>query len=180
MKLILRKFLDICLLKAGPQDLPSSQFLLGLSLFAYVTIGVFLTMINVSWGQAIFLVAVDLGLLGGLVYILLWANNLTERLVQVWTALVGTGAIFELIALPLLAWQQKLMVNAQADPASLDETGVIVSSLVLWIALFWNLIVIGHVLRHALSTLLPIGVALAVAYMYISITLTQNLSKLFS
>ncbi len=180
MKLIFRQFFNICLLRAGPQDLPSSAFLLALSLLLYITIGVLLTVISVPLAQAVVLVAADIALLGGLVYVLLWANNLLDRLIRVWTALLGSGAFFELIALPLLAWQQQIMDNAQAEVISLDETGVIVSSLILWLVLFWNLIVVGHILRHALSTLFPIGVALSVAYMFISITLIQNLSGLFS
>lgn len=180
MKLIFRKFFDICLLRAGPQDLSSSTFLLGLALLFYFTIGVLLTVISMPLVEAVVLVVADIALLGGLVYVLLWANNLLGRLVRVWTALLGSGSYFELVALPLLAWQQQIMDGAQAEVISLDETGVVVSSLLLWLVLFWNLIVIGHILRHALSTLFPIGVALSVAYMFISIILTLKLSGLFS
>ncbi len=180
MRLIFNKFFDICLLRAGPQDLPSSTFLLGLSLLLYFVIGVLLTVISVSLVEAVVLVVADIALLGGLVYVLLWANNLLDRLIRVWTALLGSGAFFETLALPLLAWQQQIMDNAQSEVISLNETGVVVSSLFLWLVLFWNLIVIGHILRHALSTLLPIGIALSVAYMFISITLSQNLAGLFS
>ncbi|HFD91658.1 MAG TPA: hypothetical protein ENJ22_00030 [Gammaproteobacteria bacterium] len=180
MKLIFSKFFDICLLRAGPQDLPSSTLLLGLALLLYFVIGVLLTVISVSLVEAVVLVVADIALLGGLVYVLLWANNLLDRLIRVWTALLGSGAFFETLALPLLAWQQQIMDNAQSEVISLNETGVVVSSLLLWLVLFWNLIVIGHILRHALSTLLPIGIALSVAYMFISITLSQNLAGLFS
>ncbi len=178
VNLIFRKFFDICLLRAGPQDLPSSTFLLGLALLLYFAMGVLLTMISLPLAQAVMLVVVDIALLGVLVYVLLWANNLLTRLIRVLTALLGSGVFFEVMALPLLAWQQRILDNAQAEVISLDETGIIVSSLFLWLVLFWNLIVIGHIVRHALSTLMPIGIAISVAYMFISITISQKLSGL--
>jgi hypothetical protein len=50
-----------------------------------------------------------------------------------------------------------------------------IASLLLWIWLLWDLLVIGHILRHTLSTRLPIGVLLGVVYLFISYTVTRIL-----
>ncbi len=176
VKSLLKRFYEICLLRAGPQDLPASRFLLALTLVIYLAMGTLLSSLNLAWWQALLLVAVDTAILGGLAFMLLWVRQLPERFVQVFSALLGTGAFFELLALPLLFWQQQSVGAFQGAPEDAGM-GVFVSALVLWLCLFWNLIVIGHILRHALSTLMPVGVALAVAYMFISISVSQRLTQ---
>lgn len=166
---LLRRYLDICLLRAGPQDLPGSRFLLGLSLAAYFVVGVVLSLRNLDALAAASLVVVDTALLGGLLFALLWARDLLNRFIQTLAALLGTGVVLELVAWPVLAWQQ------QAMTADTVNTALMVSSLLLWVWLFWNLMVIGHILRHALSTLLPIGVALGLLYMFISFSVSRTL-----
>ncbi len=176
MKPLLKRFLDICLLRAGPQDLPASGFLLGLALLVYLLTGTLLSSLNLAWWQSLLLVVVDTVILGGLAFVVLWIRHLTGRFWQVFTALLGTGAFFELLALPLLFWQQQT-VGAFQGAGQDGGFGVFFSALVLWLCLFWNLVVIGHILRHALSTLMPVGMALAVAYMFISITVSQRLTQ---
>ncbi len=174
MKLLLKCFYDICLLRAGPQDLPASTFLMVLVLFAYVLAGVMLSSLQMDWWQALLLLAADVGLLGGLAYLILWVRQLGARFVQVFTALLGTGTFFEILALPLLYWQREAMAAFQNGTDEGSGT-VFISAFVLWLVLFWSLVVIGHILRHALSTNMPVGMALAVLYMFISVALNQQL-----
>lgn len=171
-----KRFYDICLLRAGPQDLPTSNFLLLLTLLVYITMGMLLSSLNLSWWPSLLLVAVDSAILGGIAFLMLWIRHFPERFVQVFSALLGTGAFFELLALPLLFWQQQTIGTFQAAAGD-NGLGVFISALVLWLCLFWNLIVIGHILRHALSTMMPVGVGLAVAYMFISISISQRLTQ---
>lgn len=166
---LLRRYVEICLLRAAPQDLPASLFLLGLSLAAYFIVGVGISLRNLDLPAAAALVVLDTALLAGLLFLLLWVRDLPNRYLQTITALLGTGVILELIAWPLLAWQQQAMVDNAAT------TGLVVSSLLLWVWLFWNLMVIGHILRHALSTLLPVGVGLGLLYMFISFSISRIL-----
>lgn len=175
MKLLLKCFYDICVLRAGPQHLPAATFLLGLTLLVYVFSGVVLSSLSLTWGQALLLLVADTALMGGLAFLILWIRQLTERFVQVFTALLGTGAFFEILALPLLYWQREAMAAFQNGAGEEGSGVVFISAFVLWLVLFWNLVVIGHILRHALSTNMPVGMALAVFYMFISITLNQQL-----
>ncbi len=176
MKFLLKRFYDICLLRSGPQDLPASTFLLFLTLLIYIAMGTLLSSLNLASWQSFLLVAVDSAILGGLAFLMLWIRHFPERFVQVFSALLGTGAFFELLALPLLFWQQETVGAFQATAGDAG-LGVFISALVLWLCLFWNLIVIGHILRHALSTIMPVGVALAVAYMFVSISISQRLTQ---
>lgn len=169
MSRLLRRYFDICLLRAGPQDLPASPFLLGLSLAAYFVVGVIISLQNLDVLAAASLVIVDTALLAALLFALLWVRQFSNRYLQTLTALLGAGVILELVAWPVLAWQQ------QAIAGDTITTGLMVASLLLWIWLFWNLMVIGHILRHALSTLLPIGVVLGLLYMFISFSVSRIL-----
>ncbi len=177
MKPLFKRFYEICLLRKGPQDLPASTFLLGLTLSVYLAMGTLLSSLNLAGWQSFLLVAVDSLILGGLAFLMLRMRHFPERFVQVFSALLGTGAFFELLALPLLFWQQQA-IDAFQGAAGDAGMGVFVSALVLWLCLFWNLIVIGHILRHALSTIMPVGMALAVAYMFISISISQRLTHI--
>jgi len=166
---LLQRVFDICLLRAGPQDLPASRFLLVLGVLAYAAVGMVMSTQNLDIGQAVLLVALDGALLAGLLFALLWARDLLERYQQTLTALFGTGAILQLAALPILSWQQAGLGDDTISPA------LMAASLLLWMWLLWDLIVIGHILRHTLSTRLPIGVLLALAYLFISYSVTRIL-----
>jgi hypothetical protein len=150
-------FLDICLLRKGPQDVPSSAALLQLSLSIYIIAGlVLLLALESQVGPALFLVLLDLGLLTGLTYGLLNMLGRGSRFGQTLTALAGTGALLQLIAWPLLGWLNQ--TDVQQGTATLPS--------LLYLALLgWNIVITGHILRHALSTTLAFGVLYAFGYL---------------
>lgn len=166
---LLQRYLDICLLRAGPQDLPASTVLLWLSLLAYFAVGMVMSVQNLDVARATLLVSLDLALLAALLFALLWSRNAMSRYLQTLTALLGTGAILELVVLPILSWQQEGLGDETISPM------LMIASLLLWIWLLWDLLVIGHILRHTLSTRLLIGVLLGVVYLFISYSVTQIL-----
>jgi hypothetical protein len=166
---LLQRYFDICLLRAGPQDLPASPFLLWLSGLGYFAVGLVMSLQNLDVARASLLVAIDIALLAGLLFALLWSRDLMARYTQTLTALLGTGAILEVAVLPILSWQQQGLGEETIGPL------LMIASLLLWIWLLWDLLVIGHVLRHTLSTRLPIGVLLGVVYLFISYTVTRIL-----
>jgi hypothetical protein len=166
---LLQRFFEICLLRAGPQDLPVSRFLLWVSLLAYAAVGMVMSLQNLDVARAILLVAIDTALLATLLFALLWSRALLERYLQTLTALLGTGAILQLAALPILSWQQEGLGDETVT------TALMIASLLLWIWLLWNMLVVGHILRHTLSTRLPIGVLLGLAYLFISYSVTRIL-----
>ena len=167
MNLLISRFFEICLLRAGPQDLPASSVLLMLTLIAYCSAGLLLSLVNTGLANAILLVVVDVLLLAGLAYLILWIRLLTVRFMQALTALAGSGAILEFSIWPVVYWQQLSTAT--------DGPGLLIASLLLWIWLFWNIAVVGHILRHTLSTTFFNGALLSLLYMFISISVIRTL-----
>jgi hypothetical protein len=165
MFLLIHRFFLICLFRASPQDLPASSFLLLLSLAAYALIG-FLMALNKSDAiQALAMVGVDLVLLAGLTWAILWVRLLGKRYPQTLTALAGCGAMLALFAWPLLLWQQ------YSDNSTLASFVAVL----MWLWFFWQILVFSHIISQALSTSLYIGTGLALVYMFISYSVAQSL-----
>jgi hypothetical protein len=168
MTLVLQRFIEVCLLRAGPQDLPASRFLVAVALGLYGAVGLVLGLRALSPGEAMLVVTLDVGLLAGLLFVLLWIRQLLNRYLQALTALLGTGAVLEVVAAPLLFWQQTWSADAMT-PA------MVAGSLLFWAWLLWSLVVIGHILRHTLSTVFPVGIMLGLLYMFVSFSIMSRL-----
>ena len=162
---LIKMFWDICAVKAAPQDLPVSSFLLGLALLAYLVTGAVVAAFQWPLAQAIPAALLDTVFLTVLSRVLLWARMLSGRFVQTLTALAGSGAVMTVIALPLVLWQSFVGVT--------DANAPTLPSWLLMIWMIWNVVVVGHILRHALSTVLPLGIGLAAVYAYITFQLMR-------
>lgn len=161
----IRTFWGVCTLKIAPQDLPASSMLLALTLLAYFITGAMVAMLQWSTPQALLAALLDTVLFVVLCYVLLWARMLGNRFTQTMTALAGSCSLLALIATPLVYWQKQLGVppgGAITFPAVL---------LFAWTG--WNISVVGHILRHALSTAFVLGLGLAAAYTYIILQLIR-------
>jgi hypothetical protein len=168
MLAILKSFLALCLLRMRPQDLPAAPVLAAFAVICYVAAGLLMAMQHMSHAGAVGLVLLDTVLFGFLIWLLLWVRLMQNRFLQTFTALLGASAVLEIIAVPLVVWQQSAIVSDEMTAAG------IVASLLLWAWLFWSLLVIGHILRHAIDTILPIGVMLALLYMFITFSVTRS------
>jgi len=162
---LIKVFWDICAIKAAPQDLPASSFLLGLALSGYLVTGAVVAAFQWPLSQAILAAFLDTIFLTVLSRVLLWARMLSGRFVQTLTALAGSGAVMTVIALPLVMWQGFVGVTDANVPT--------LPSWLLMIWMIWNVVVVGHILRHALSTVLPLGIGLAAVYAYITFQLMR-------
>ena len=159
-----RTVFHICLLRAGPQDLPASPTLLGLAFGACVFAIWMVSAPGLGAANAAWLAVTDIVIIVVLAHFALWVRNFPNRQVQTLTALFATGALFGLIGWPLIQWREALG----------DQIEDIVRPTILLLVLtLWNLAVIGHILRHALSTSLFNGILLAILYMMISLTVYQ-------
>jgi hypothetical protein len=162
---ILKAFWEICILKAAPQDLPASTFLLAVTVAAYFAAGAVVAALQWPLSQAVLAAFLDTVFLTVLCRVLLWARMLSGRFVQTLTAMAGSGAVMTLIALPLVFWQTIVGVT--------DANAPTLPSWLLMIWMVWNMVVVGHILRHALSTVLPLGIGLAAVYAYITFQLMR-------
>lgn len=166
MNKLLLMFFDVCRLRMAPQDLPTSRFLLVASLAIYAALALVLAWIQMTPGKAVIAAVFDTVLMALLSYVLLWARLMPQRWPQTCTALAGSGILLQVVALPITLWQKQF---GPEDPM------VLIPSLLVLVVLFWNLVVVGHILRHALSTNLGVGAVLATVYMYVSLSVMKVL-----
>jgi hypothetical protein len=166
MYAILNSFWKICLLRLAPQDLPTSSLLLALSLLMYVLSSIVVGLVNMSPLSALLSGVVDVLIVAGLTFLLLWVRDLGVRYMQTLTALAGSGTILAVFAAPVLWWQVQ-----QPDVLPM------VSTMLMMALLTWNLVVVGHVLRHAITTKLYLGILIALVYLYVAISIISSLFK---
>jgi hypothetical protein len=89
-------------------------------------------------------------------YLALYLRRRPARYWQTALALIGTGLIFSLLALPLL------VLVGPVDTANQAPWLPVVGWAVL-LLFGWQLLVAGHIWRHALDVPLPTGVLVALA-----------------
>ena len=166
MSQLITILLNICLLRAGPQDLPASQTLLGLTMSSYVLISLLLSLPGYPAGTAILVAALDLGLLGAFAAALMYFFGKWARLQQTLTALTGTGTLLGLLALPVV----HLLFQGQ------EENRLAGVAALFWLFLFgWSLLVVAHIIRHALSISFPYAIGISVLYTLLALQLMAAL-----
>ena len=157
---------DICLLRAGPQDLPASRELLGLSLASYTLVSFLLSLPGYPLITAGQLALADVTLLVVFGTTALYASGKMARLTQTLTALSGSGTLLGLFALPVI---QLISSGQVAGQSSLLAS-------VLWLLLFgWNLVVVAHIMRHALSVNFPVATGIAMLYTLVAMQIINAL-----
>ena len=169
MLALARPFVEICLLRLAPQDLPSSPLLLGIALAAYVGLGTVITNLTYPFLTAFAVSVTGALLLGLLAYALLSARGLVERFMKTYAAFAGTGAVLEAVALPLV-----LLLEVNEPAGAPSAAGVILA--IPWLALLvWSWVVGGHILRHALSVHLAAGIGISMAFFWLSTMVIHQL-----
>ena len=163
---LIRAWFELCLLRRTPQELPASGYLLGVSLCCYVLVSVLVSSQSYTFNKALLLAGVDLGLLVIFVWSLLYLQSKTARISQTLSALAGSGSLMGLFALPLMLAIGPGTV-AEPVPAPLVS---------LWLLLLlWNLFVMAHIIRHALSSSFAIGFGISLLYALLSMQVITTL-----
>lgn len=157
---------DLCLFRAGPQDLPYSPR----AVIALLVVGAVLEAIfDTRQGSGIaVIVAANLGslaALGALRTMLRWRGK-PERFVQAALALLASGLLFEVVVLPLL-----LYVGHPVNPAAVSGPQLIVA-FVVFILLLWQVGISARILRTALEVPLPGAVLALFALGFVDIVAT--------
>lgn len=145
---------DLCLFRAGPQDLPYSPR----AVIALLIVG---ALLETFWdfhqgGGVAMVIAATLGALATLsmLHALLRWRGMPERFVQTALALLSTGLLFEVLVLPLLLYVGHPLKPEQVSGAQL------LAALGVLILLLWQLGISVRILRSALQIPLP-GAVLA-------------------
>ncbi|MFW2404660.1 MAG: hypothetical protein ACN4GT_07820 [Gammaproteobacteria bacterium] len=153
--------------KLGPEDLPDSGFLLGLTLVAYVVLQLPLAL--AAYGPSSAIVAslfATVLLLMAFLWVLLTLNGYRSRYRQTLTALFGTSALLSLFSIPFSMWRQATS-DVQAASA--------LPSLAIFVIMLWSLAVDGHILSRAISRPFVIGLLLSIAYFLLHTTILFEL-----
>jgi len=149
---IIKLVFDICLFKKGPQDLPYSVWLLRLLLVVYVSIRVLMLSIHFDWLNVLLQVIVDILLVAGFIWIMLYLARKLERFYQVISAILGTDALISFFALPGMAAME-------------TRQGGLLVLLVMLGLIGWHWAVTGHIICNALDKTLSFGLGLAFLYL---------------
>jgi len=161
MRALFELFLDICLFRKGPQDLPAGMALLKLCLLGYGLSGFVVLQLSTPAPVAILQILLDLVLLAGLLHLALLARRHPRRFEQTLSALTGTGTLMGLLALPVMTW-----IVGQGPE------GDIQLPLLLLVLMAWSIAIMAHILRHALDVPVWVGALGALGYTFLSWTLT--------
>ena len=169
MLALARPFVEMCLLRRAPQDLPASPVLLGVALAAHAGLGTLITALYYPFLTAVGVSVTGTLLLGLLAFGLLSVRGLVERFFQTYAAFAGTGAVLEVIALPLVA-----LLETNEPEGAASAAGVIFT--IPWLALLvWSWVVSGHILRHALSVHITAGIGISMAFFWLSALIIHQL-----
>lgn len=158
MHALFNLFLDICLFRKGPQDIPASSILMKLCLLAYGASGFLVLLLGAPAPVALLQILLDLVLLAGLLHLVLLLNRHPGRFEQTLTALTGAGTLMGLLALPLMQWIIRQGTGGDTTLPSLLMLGLMV----------WSVAIIAHILRHALDTSVWAGAMYALGYTVLS------------
>lgn len=159
MHKLLNVFFNICLLRAGPQDVPAAGSVPVLAGGAYIGIGILVALTGYTLVEALLWSALDTLLLAAIAYLGLRWRGHTPRFPQTFSALTGSGALLSLVSWPFMLMLQR-MPEGDADAA--------LPSLLIVLLMFWSIAVIAHILRHALSSSYALGVLSALLYAIVS------------
>jgi hypothetical protein len=160
-------FFELCLLRRAPQDLPASETLFRLVLIADIVAGVLVGVTSgvhplIGLAQSMLEISLMLALLfGGL-----RLAGHPGRFNQSATALLGTGTLIGILALPVVALSS--VGGGESDAATLG-------SLLLVGLLCWSILVTAHIVRHAFALSLGQGIGIAVAYQFLAIVILNLL-----
>ncbi len=148
---LLLAFVQLCLLRQGPQVLPASGFLLGVLMALNLAIASLAWVNEYGLLHAFLRAIVDLAAGLALVYMILLIAMKSTRTLQTMIALTGTGIAMGILSLPLI-W---LIPEEPQDDMFL---------LILRLVFIWNILIIGNIFRHALSINLALGVLTSIGY----------------
>jgi hypothetical protein len=165
----LRFYIEICLLKAAPQDAPSSKTVLYLTVLFYWAAGAALTSLNQSFLAAVFIAFLQTILVLFFINLALWIRKFPERISQTITAFTGSGLILTLIAFPVIGWLSQAEASA----------GILYT--IFWLSLvLWETVIVGYIFKHALEIPFYASIGVALILMYMSFAITLRFLKLMS
>ncbi len=158
-KTLLRIFVDLCLIKKGPKDVPESAVLLKMVFFIYFLSGTLLLSSSIGLIDAIIQSFLETVLVGLFMYVLVSFFQVKNRFNQAVTAIYGSGALMTLLSVPYIFWMDGLVKN---------ENPIGVIGLVVFFIVIWGFIVMANIIRETVQKSFSISLLLTFCYLYLS------------
>jgi hypothetical protein len=158
--ILLQRFFQVCLFRAGPADVPASPWLFKLAVLVYFIVGGVVSRIDYDWMVSLVASLADTAVMMAGCGLLLSLRGLTARYMQTATALAGTGSIMGILGLPVFWLFREVEPHGQ------------IASLVLLLVLvviFWSLLITAHIFRHALNIGAGLAAVITVLYTIVSL-----------
>jgi hypothetical protein len=147
-------FVDVCLLRKGPQDLSASSVLLGFCILVHFLVGVGgELLLSTEPTEAIAWSALSITIVITATAAALSLFGLGTRLQQVLATYLGAEALLNFVFLPL----SLALVHA----STADQAANPLISLTWLVLFFWGFAIDGHIFRNAFSRSFPAGVLIA-------------------
>ncbi len=155
MQALLILFGRISCLQKGPEDVPASTALFMLMLILSLVLDLISTRFglpDVRVFEVLLIVVIANASILGLTAMLLQMFGYLQRIMQTLTALLGISIFITVLAMPVLFALQSRM----DDPGGWG--------MILLLLEVWHLVITAHILRHALSISILLGLMLATGY----------------
>jgi hypothetical protein len=172
-KVLFMAFFDICRLHKRPQDIPESKNLLTFFAVVYGLLSISLATLSQPAEKAILAGIVELALIMVFTMALLQASGKASRWTQTVTALVGTGIIVNIIAFPVY-----ILIGVGELNSLESSTGQSFGLLLLAALACWNIVIMAHILRHALEINFAAAMFLSIIYIWIIFSFTSAIMPL--
>lgn len=158
--ILLQRFFQICLFKAGPADVPASRWFLKLVCLVYFGVGTLVSHVDHPWSASLAASLADTVLLLAVCWFLLYARGMHSRFVQTATSMAGTGAIMGVIGLPVFILFRQVESHGQITSLVL---------LMVLVLMFWSLFITAHIFRMSMDIRPGMAAILTVAYTILSL-----------
>ena len=165
MTAVLRLFWNICLLRNGPESVPTHTWFLVSLIAAELAMGVVLSAVmypSFSFPLWLNLALINLAVTASIAWFALYLRNCEPRFPATLGAILGTEVLIDAVGV--------LALSATSGVAE-RTTG--------WILTVWSVAVIGFILHRALATRLWVGISLSLANMlfgvFVAVALLGNL-----
>jgi len=160
---IAAQFINVCLFKSGPSDLPASQSLLRIMLLVYLILGIIVNRLDSDWNTSLFVSVVDVLVLMVVAGLLLKFRGFEARYTQTVTALAGTGSCIAIIGFPIIWWFYQIEAEQQATSYAM---------LLMVTLMFWSLMITAHIFRQSLEIKAGTAAMLTIAYTVVALLVT--------
>lgn len=168
MQALIQFFIELCVLRRAPQDLPASDALLALTIAANLLVGLLVgSTADLPLGTSLMHGLLEIALTLGALYLALGITRHPARFTQSATALLGSGAVVGLVAV--------IPMTMNATGSNETDTATLGAILLLGL-IVWSVVVTGHILRHTFAITLGQGSAIALAFELFAISLIGGLS----